>query len=294
MKAITPLTAAEIAEFERLDLEIISRMPTVEEVFVLAMRIKEKELWRGNFKSWDDYCRERFGKGAEAFRKFGSRKESRKLLAETTGESYSEQKPDKLSVPNSTKPKELERNPEKVSAKVDREGPAIEVHKPPDLPRTEQLSIEEKWKRLLKDLDWLHHQPISSDQLRVAARAYSLAKEVHDLLQPSLPLEVESSKKRSKGTREECITYCKLVGLSESDGEWFFQKCVGCGWKNNGHPMNDWQATVNAWKITGVFPSQKTGSHATRNSNFKQGAPNRNAGTFNNDPSIYRDVGKVV
>ena len=64
---------------------------------------------------------------------------------------------------------------------------------------------------------------------------------------------------KSKGTREDVVAYCQGEGLTPDDGEWFFDKAEGCGWKNNGKAIVDWRATVRAWKRSKYFPSQKGG-----------------------------------
>lgn len=56
---------------------------------------------------------------------------------------------------------------------------------------------------------------------------------------------------------KESVVYCVSLGLLESDGQWFFDKCEGSGWTNNGKPIADWKATMRAWKAQGYMPSQK-------------------------------------
>lgn len=63
---------------------------------------------------------------------------------------------------------------------------------------------------------------------------------------------------KARGTEEEVIAYCLKRGLLKSDGTWFFFKCEGCGWTNGGSPIKDWRATVVAWDIARIFPSQKS------------------------------------
>jgi len=62
---------------------------------------------------------------------------------------------------------------------------------------------------------------------------------------------------KSRCTAVEAIEYANSIQLSASDGQWFFDKCEGCGWKNNGSPILDWKATIRAWKTGGYLPSQK-------------------------------------
>lgn len=68
----------------------------------------------------------------------------------------------------------------------------------------------------------------------------------------------QGRKYKAKGTLQEVIEYCTSRNLPESDGQWFFDKAEGCGWKNGGKAIVDWQATVRAWSASKYFPSQKT------------------------------------
>ena len=57
---------------------------------------------------------------------------------------------------------------------------------------------------------------------------------------------------------EEVIEHAEFIGLSADDGSWFYEKCEGSGWTNNGRPIRDWQMTMSSWKRHGdIFPSQK-------------------------------------
>lgn len=62
---------------------------------------------------------------------------------------------------------------------------------------------------------------------------------------------------KARGTQAEVVALCAELGLSDDDGEWFFLKAEGCGWKNGGKSIVDWRATVRAWQKAGHFPSQK-------------------------------------
>ena len=56
------------------------------------------------------------------------------------------------------------------------------------------------------------------------------------------------------------IEYCRERGLPETDGQWFYDKCEGCGWTNNGKAIKDWRATVRQWAAQrDIFPSHKRG-----------------------------------
>lgn len=84
-------TQTQITRYHALVGEIVRRMPTVHEVLGLAMQVKEEGLYRLEFKTFDEFCKFTFGKSAGAIR-IGMLRESRKLIAETTGESKPESK----------------------------------------------------------------------------------------------------------------------------------------------------------------------------------------------------------
>lgn len=62
---------------------------------------------------------------------------------------------------------------------------------------------------------------------------------------------------KSKGTYDEVAEFCKSIGLPESDAEYFFNKCEGCGWMNGKQKIKDWRATIRSWKAAGYMPSTK-------------------------------------
>lgn len=65
---------------------------------------------------------------------------------------------------------------------------------------------------------------------------------------------------KARCTREDAQDFCKSIGLPRSDGDWFFDKAEGCGWKNGGKPIADWKATIRAWRTAGHMASQKGGN----------------------------------
>lgn len=76
---------------------------------------------------------------------------------------------------------------------------------------------------------------------------------------PGIP-EKARPKRFCKPTYGEVIEFWGKLHHPASDADWFFEKCQGNGWKNNGKAIVDWQATMRAWWLAGVFPSQKKGS----------------------------------
>ena len=88
--------------------------------------------------------------------------------------------------------------------------------------------------------------------------AVTLIQKVKAVVQPEFGfMRGMTARQKSRGSLEQVIEFCINLGLNKADGEWFFQKCEGSGWKNNGQPIVDWRATVRAWKAIFVFPSQK-------------------------------------
>jgi hypothetical protein len=81
---------------------------------------------------------------------------------------------------------------------------------------------------------------------------------IQDALFADLPAMPESERKLARGTRQVVIDYCVgQQGLTADDGEWFYDKQLGCGWKINGKPIADWRAVVRAWKRQHIFPGQR-------------------------------------
>lgn len=68
-------------------------------------------------------------------------------------------------------------------------------------------------------------------------------------------------KPKARGTVEQIHEFFSSEHLPRADAEWFFNKCVGNGWMNNGKPIKDWKATVRAWRAAHYLPSQKNGSN---------------------------------
>lgn len=56
---------------------------------------------------------------------------------------------------------------------------------------------------------------------------------------------------------EQVIAFARGELIEQIDAEWFYWKCEGNGWKNNGKPILDWKATIRSWKRAGYLPSQK-------------------------------------
>jgi hypothetical protein len=73
-----------------------------------------------------------------------------------------------------------------------------------------------------------------------------------------LPGLEPASRRQARGTKEEVVAYAVSVGLTKTDGEWFYETRQGNGWTNGGKAIRDYQATIRAWKLQGdIFPSQR-------------------------------------
>ena len=123
------------------------------------------------------------------------------------------------------------------------------VHKPVCVPISVSLTIDE----LVRDGMRLPHTDHAfrhmMAKLLVLQRAITV--ELPGMLEACPP------RNKARGTQQEVMSYCVSIGLPTSDGEWFYDKAEGCGWKNAGKKIVDWQATCRAWRRANVFPSQR-------------------------------------
>lgn len=74
-----------------------------------------------------------------------------------------------------------------------------------------------------------------------------------------------SKQSKARGSVAECVAYAREKELPDSDGQWFFDKAEGSGWRNGGEPIKDWKATMRSWKGAGIFPSQKNKTYGNGN-----------------------------
>lgn len=51
-------------------------------------------------------------------------------------------------------------------------------------------------------------------------------------------------------------------GIRETDCDWFYYKCEGNGWTNDGKKIKNWKATLISWQKAGYLPSDRSKSHA--------------------------------
>lgn len=71
-------------------------------------------------------------------------------------------------------------------------------------------------------------------------------------------LNLVAQRERARAMNEDSVMmYALSQGLPATDGEWFWAKCEGSGWMNNGKPIKDWRQTLRAWAINGYMPSKK-------------------------------------
>lgn len=69
--------------------------------------------------------------------------------------------------------------------------------------------------------------------------------------------EAEAEKKVRTPSLEEVKLTVSKIGLPESDAVWFWNKCEGNGWTNNGKRMKSWPHVIAAWKAAGYMASQR-------------------------------------
>ena len=62
---------------------------------------------------------------------------------------------------------------------------------------------------------------------------------------------------KSQPESEQAVTdYCASLSLPRSDGEYFWNKWIGNGFRNNHEAMRDWKGVIRSWKAAGHCPSQ--------------------------------------
>jgi hypothetical protein len=67
----------------------------------------------------------------------------------------------------------------------------------------------------------------------------------------------EKPKKSRPNSEQITIDYCLSIGLPASDGEYFWAKWIGNGFRNNREAMRDWKGVIRSWKAGGHCPSQR-------------------------------------
>lgn len=90
---------------------------------------------------------------------------------------------------------------------------------------------------------------------------------------------------KQKATLEEVAAFCASIELPATDAEWFFSKCEGNGWKNNGKAILNWQQTIRSWKLSKYLPSLKTGQSYGNQKNGSNPPGALNAGRYGARPS---------
>jgi hypothetical protein len=80
---------------------------------------------------------------------------------------------------------------------------------------------------------------------------------------PEKRREEKNKKSMAKPSIEEIATFCKTIGLPESDGKATFWKWEGNGWMNGKVPVKNWKATIRQWKESGWMPSIKNPTNET-------------------------------
>lgn len=152
--------------------------------------------------------------------------------------------------------------PEHMSARQDKEE-LITYVKPQPIPWPRSSAASEASSKLKKAIEILHKVRKRWDPVHLDAEFTAALASVIDVclgLAEELPGMPESDRdtRFKKPTLDEIIAYAKSRRIQLTDAEWFYDKCVGCGWKNNGKPIVDWQATLRAWYKAGYLPSQKS------------------------------------
>jgi hypothetical protein len=276
MRSINPLTEQDVKDFHRLDSEIKKRVPSIHaaaEAREMALMIRSRGLWRVEFETWQDYCKYRFGKSADAFRMFDYRNRQKQLQ---------DSKPDANSQRNALRPDEPVKKHETPTQAMAKRDQSCEVfYTPPKAIEAEVIEAQTVMKprpcppdlrEQIHDLAMLLKGLLNQGDF-ATCRQFRHAVALADRLDHTVQGEFfpDDFGTKSRGTLNQVKAYCLSQGLTQEDGEWFFFKCEGCGWKNNGKAIVDWQATVGAWKRVGnIFPSHKSTALNGHSKNISQ------------------------
>jgi hypothetical protein len=137
--------------------------------------------------------------------------------------------------------------------------PAVAI-KTPCIPINVTLAVNQLVREALRLQSSGPAEFIEAPFMRLVSGLMKLQK----LVEPMLPGMAETAKpeqppagKKGRCSEVEAIAYCRSLGLPESDGQWFFAKMEGAGWKNGGKAVKDWQQTIRAWNIAHYMASQK-------------------------------------
>jgi hypothetical protein len=132
---------------------------------------------------------------------------------------------------------------------------------PPPLPVASRVDVRHDLFCAIEYADkLLHRVDMTYDALRVVRHLMEMLGRVQVAFAAELPgLEcVAGGRAKSRGTQEKIVAFAvKELGLKAVDGDWFWNKMLGSGWKNGGIPIADWEAVMRTWQTMKVFPSQK-------------------------------------
>lgn len=224
--------------------------------------IRDNKTYLIDANSWEDWCQKVLGKTAVAVRNcihYWRKRESRDLITETTAERVSPQKPERKDVLRSDSADKKREGT--LIAKQDLSQPTQQVT-PPQLPM-DAVELTAKLSELYKMVDLLFRETAFAADGRFR-RVHTVAQELYSATQGMLALGIESQKDRPKikarADQGQVVWYCKSLGLPVSDGDWFYDQMLTCGWKRANVAVKDWQALARNWQRLKYFPSQKLAS----------------------------------
>jgi hypothetical protein len=67
---------------------------------------------------------------------------------------------------------------------------------------------------------------------------------------------IDKKKNKSRADESEIVSFCRELGLPDSDGTAMFLKWEENGWMNGKSPIRDWKLTLRRWHSSGWLPSQ--------------------------------------
>lgn len=261
-----------------------------EQVGFAIAEVLARKLYQDKYKTFEAYCRERWGWSREhGYRLARAAKflSEQKQIAEASGEPAQAISNENQARMLLRQARALKRTGRTIDVQTTVTSTQMPAKRDPDqpvgmmlTPPVEPTIVNGDLNKFPPDVVTMIEQALGyllkvmrSSEITANAdfrHAVALVQKVKDVVQPEFGfMRGMTARQKSRGSLEQCIEFCVNAGLTKDDGEWFFMKCEGCGWKNNGQPIIDWRMTVRAWQKVSYFPSQKVPVPAAGHSNGK-------------------------
>jgi hypothetical protein len=233
------------------------------------LKIKLSGYWRSKADSWQQFCEQHLSLPEATMRRWiqaAQFTESQRLIVQATGESalvpQSISQAIKLKSVGPPPPDHplithTEVNHSNLFLAPPISKPVqVEVLAAVEMDRAKMADHLGRAERWVKHLLAIVRLPNNDADVEASLRqALAEIQAVRGACLMDLPGMPEPVKKKARAARQEVIDYCVEQGLTSKDGEWFFDKQEGIGWKIHGVPIRDWRAVVRTWKSKGnIFP----------------------------------------